>query len=117
MKKEKRPWFIWLSLMGIPRIQQQIYKRIHPMKTDWQVNTWAGYCLRAWGLMLGVVMLPAALTLCVLNSMSEPYATIWTCIIILYVYFAGVFVLDRLYRYWEKALEEYENNEKSKQQS
>lgn len=60
-----------------------------------------GYCGRFLGLTFGIIIIPGILMSYMMDMMPEPYAAIWNYLILIYVYFAGVFVADKLYQYWK----------------
>lgn len=100
--KKKHPWFIWLSLLGLAWVHGKASLKTLKSRTkyeDEEFNQHLGYTGRLLGLMLGMVMLPSALMCYLMDLMPEPYATLWNCFILLYVYLAGVFITDYLYQY------------------
>ncbi len=84
-----------------------------PRRTDWEVNTWLKYCGYEVGLGLCVLIIPSGLLL-VMHILVNPYNDVWNYLILIYIYFAGVFCSDRLCRYWKKVREEYEAENKKR---
>lgn len=112
-KKEipkQHPKWIWLSFLGLSRIGRGGFlpdEKGNPMfraafsvrPEDEDAELQMGCMARLVGLMLGAVIIPGVLMCCAMDRMPEPYATVWNCFILLYVYFAGVFITDYLYNY------------------
>lgn len=101
-KKRKHPWFIWLSLLGLMWVHGNVSAKTLRSRTkfeDEEFNRHLGYTGRLLGLMLGMVMIPSAVMCYLMGLMPEPWATVWNCFILLYVYLAGVFITDHLYQY------------------
>lgn len=100
--KKKHPWFIWLSFLGLMWLHGNVSLKTATSRTkykDEEFNQHLGYGGRLLGLMLGMVIFPGVLMCYLMDLMPEPYATIWNCFILLYVYLAGVFITDYLYQY------------------
>ena len=105
MKKSppKAPWFIWLSFLGLMflngkhSIQCMAGK---PKYTGKEFDRHCGYTVRLIGLFIGVFGIPTLLMeYLIMDRMPEPWYTVWNCIVLVYAYFAGVFITWRLYRY------------------
>ena len=102
-QEQKAPWFIWLSFFGLMFIHGKHSFQYAASKTKYEdenLNRWLGYLARFVGLSFGVFAIPTLLMLyLIMERMSEPWYTIWNCIILAYAYFSGVFITWRLYLY------------------
>lgn len=109
---KRHPKFIWLSFLGLNRIgigqsdwapEEKGGLAFRYTVTTGMDDAYAalkmGYTARLMGYMIGVVMLPGVLMCQAMDRMPEPWATVWNCFILLYVYLAGVFLTDHLYNY------------------
>lgn len=110
MKKQKSPWWIWLSFGGLVLVLMEIRfredrlvreRRAEKRKiSDEELNRWLGFCGRFVGLMLGLVILPMVLMRTLTEQLPEPWATILRGFSLVYFYFVCVFVASRLYRFY-----------------
>lgn len=107
---KQHPKFIWLSFLGLGRIGRggwipeekggPVFRAAFSVRLeDEDAEMRMGCMARLVGLMLGVVIVPGVLMCCAMDRMPEPCAAVWNGFILLYVYFAGVFIADRLYNY------------------
>lgn len=101
--KQKKPWYIWLSLVGFVYLMCRLQYALVREEESWRQGL--RRCLSFWGMCLylfaGQVLLPAALALEVWRRVSWPHTGAQTAalaLVGLLIYLTGVAAAWRLER-------------------
>ncbi len=104
----KKPWYIWLSLLGFVGLFHSIIFKIFFVIKPFDFNKWVGFCGKFFALFLGAFMAPVALSLLIYDMVSN--ANVFLGEIFLFVvwfvaYFCGVFITYRLQKWKQENID------------
>lgn len=103
----KKPWYIWLSIIGMLVILLSAAKKIFK-KRPVDIRLWIRFCGKFFLLFLGAILLPCAALLMLMGwalTINVVLGTILNVIVFVYLYGMGVVVANHLYQWVVKNVE------------
>lgn len=98
-KHMKRPWYIWLSLIGFFGLNFVMIRKIYR-----NFDLWTRFVGKNVVLFLGILMIPAGVLSSIMDSIqgkSVAITNLLDIIVLLYIYVAGVIITAKLDK-WNK---------------
>ena len=95
----KKTWFIWGSIFSFFILFSSTMIKIVLLHRPFSIELWMQFVLKTMVLLIGVIMLPCGLLLVAMvyvQGFSHSLATGINVIILIYVYFSGVYACSNL---------------------